>query len=491
MQRGTQPSHIGRYEVVRRIALGGMAEIFLARDRTVGDLSRLVAVKRIMPGVTEDPSFVAMFLDEMRVAARLSHQNIAHVYDFGEADGEYFIAMEFIDGVPLTRLLDALKPEPLPVEHAIRVGSFVAQGLFYAHRLRDEHDRWIGIVHRDVSPQNIMLSFDGQVKLLDFGIATARDQVHHTEHGVLKGKLAYMSPEQLLGRPVDHRADIFSLGVVVYEMVTGARLFARGGALAVMRAVCAEPIEPPSALRPELPRDLDPVLLKALARDPADRHQGADELCLELEQVLAQNGLMSNALLIGRFVDLVDPGRYEEATRRRKVEAETAQTSEWSITFRSSQVVSRSEIQRAQRDLAQVVVGKAAQGPTSEVEDLTDELEEVGQQAAPGPDDTVATPDRTDSAEPLDVDPDGAQDEESTVVMHGPSDAAEPLDDGEVSAGALLPDAEPAPARLDPGASDAEASERRLWLLLAGAIGVGGLLVLLAASIFLCAGGGP
>jgi len=352
---GIAGKRLGRYELIRRIAYGGMAEIFLARDEGVQGFSRNVVVKRILPNITEDPVFVKMFLEEARIVARLSHQNIAHVYDFGEEDGQFFIAMEYVDGLALHALLNVLSPKPVPVAHAIKVTSLVASALFHAHGLVSESGTPMGIVHRDISPQNVLLSWDGQVKLVDFGIAKAADQMSHTEVGVLKGKFAYLAPERCLGLEYDHRTDIFSLGTVLYEMLTGSRLFKRDNPFQTMKAVTTDPIEPPSARIPSLPARLDRLVMKALARKPDERYQSADELSLDLEEVLQKEGLISTSIHLGRFLEKVLPKDHRDggAGAGRPKDRQDASSSDsapsWSLDNASGDGVTESEISQLRR----------------------------------------------------------------------------------------------------------------------------------------------
>lgn len=293
---------IGRYEVIRRLAVGGMAEIFLARDRGVQGVSRQVVLKCVLPSISSDPAFVDLFLDEIRIVARLSHQNIAHLYDFGEADGRYYLVMEYIDGAHVSQLMRGHHPEMLAIEHVVKIGSLVAEALYYAHTLTDDEGHPLSIIHRDVSPENIMVSRQGQVKLLDFGVARARDQVHQTQVGVLRGKAAYLSPEQCMAKPFDRRVDIFALGTVLHEMLCGRRLFKRDTDFQTMRAVCSGPIPRPSTIRPGVSDDLDTIIMRALERKASERYQQADEMAFDLERVLQDCRLLSNQILLGRFV---------------------------------------------------------------------------------------------------------------------------------------------------------------------------------------------
>ena len=205
----------GHFTLGKRLARGGMAEVFLARQRGPEGFDRKVAVKRILPHLAETADFVRMFLSEARLAARLSHPNIVHIYELGQVGGDYFIAMEYVDGVHAGQLIEHARTEPIWPELIARIGADAAGALAYAHRLTDADGRPLQLVHRDVSPQNIMVSSDGIVKLVDFGIAKAASKAEETRPGVVKGKYAYMSPEQTVGRALDGRSDVFSLGVVL------------------------------------------------------------------------------------------------------------------------------------------------------------------------------------------------------------------------------------------------------------------------------------
>ncbi len=228
----------GQYVLLRRIARGGMAEVFLAQQRGLEGFDRRVAVKRILPQLSDAPDFIKMFLGEAKLAAQLSHPNIVHIYDFGKVDDDYFIAMEYVDGVHAGQLARAGEPDRLPPAMVARLGADAAAALHHAHALRAPGGRPIGLVHRDVSPANLMVSFDGVVKLCDFGIAKAAalsDQL--TNPGQVKGKYAYMSPEQTTGTPLDGRSDVFSLGIVLWELLTGKTIVGRGDAIEAMRAI--------------------------------------------------------------------------------------------------------------------------------------------------------------------------------------------------------------------------------------------------------------
>ena len=283
----------GRYELLGRLGMGGMAEIFLAREPVGGGQARYVVVKRILEHISEEEAFVAMFLDEARLAMRLRHPHICPVYELGQDGDDWFLAMEWVHGVTLRELQHRLSRlgTHLPVAVAIRIVSDLAGALHYAHRLKDDAGRPLGIVHRDVSPHNVMISFDGAVKLLDFGIAKAMSQSSRTRTGQLKGKLGYMAPEQCMQLEVDARTDVFALGIVLYECLTGRPLFKADSEINTMRNVL-EHQQAPSVRkrRPDAPAALDEVVRRALAPKQRERYQSAGDMQRALEQVLVAKG---------------------------------------------------------------------------------------------------------------------------------------------------------------------------------------------------------
>ncbi len=251
----------GQYVLLRRIARGGMAEVFLAQQKGLEGFDRRVAVKRILPHLADAPDFLKMFLSEARLAAMLSHPNVVHIYDFGKHDGDYFIAMEFVDGVHAGQLFKHVEKERLPPTMIARIGADAATALHYAHELRNQNGQVLGLVHRDVSPANIMVSFDGVVKLCDFGIAKAAALGNElTNPGQVKGKYAYMSPEQTIAAPLDGRSDVFSLAIVMWELLTGKTIVGRGDAVEAMRAIRDGKLPPIATVAPHTP----PALAKAL-----------------------------------------------------------------------------------------------------------------------------------------------------------------------------------------------------------------------------------
>ncbi len=299
----------GRYDILGRLAVGGMAEVFLAREMAGHGAIRHIAVKRILPQIADDDTFVEMFLDEARLAMRLNHPNICHIYDIGELDDSYYIAMEWVNGVPFGKLIAKARQAGtvLPVTIAVKVMAHVADALNYAHQARDGVGRPLNIVHRDCSPQNIMVRYDGVVKLLDFGIAKAATQTTKTEAGIVKGKFSYMSPEQCLGKPLDARSDIFAIGACLYEGLTGKPAFRRASDLDTMRAIVHEPVPSARLVRSDVPPRLDAILRRALAKDPTQRFQTAGELYIALERFLAEQGEFVHAMHIGAAIEKLMP----------------------------------------------------------------------------------------------------------------------------------------------------------------------------------------
>ena len=299
----------GQYTLLERIAVGGMAEVWKARMRGVEGFQKTVAIKRILPHMTDNAEFVGMFIDEAKLAAQLTHPNIVHIYDLGKMGRDYYIAMEYVDGKDLRSLLNAARRKGIgvPLGLALLIAARVASALDYAHRKRDFEDRELGLVHRDVSPQNVLLTYEGDVKLCDFGIAKAVSKVGQTQMGALKGKLQYMSPEQAWGRPVDARSDLFSLGAVLFEMVTGERLFTGESEISVLEAVRQGLTRTPRQVDPAVPREVDEIVARALAIEPKDRFQSAGEMKQRLEAALAAlspaTGQTDLALFIQRSLE--------------------------------------------------------------------------------------------------------------------------------------------------------------------------------------------
>lgn len=281
----TGPREIGGYDVIRKLATGGMGEIHLARQRGPVNFSREVVLKRLHPAYWDDPGMVAMFLNEARIAATLSHPNIVHIYDLFEDDtGGFVIAMEYVRGGTVLGLLKAARGEPLPYGPAIQVAVAVCDGLHHAYHSRDDAGQPRGIIHRDVSLSNILVGYDGQVKLADFGVAKVRN-LEMTEGSTVKGKYGYMSPEQVRCEPLDERSDLFSLGVVLWEMTVGRRLFKRDNEIQAVYAVVEDAIPTPSSLIADYPPGLEEIVMRALARDRTARYPDARAFANDLRRL--------------------------------------------------------------------------------------------------------------------------------------------------------------------------------------------------------------
>jgi serine/threonine protein kinase len=300
-QRGTASNH---YDLLARLAGGGMAEIFLARANGLEGFERYVVLKRIRSERTDDAMFVGMFLDEARLVAQLQHPNIAQVFDLGRIGDDYFYTMEFVHGRDVLEVLarhDELGTRmPLSVVLSVVVGA--AAGLAHAHDRNGADGRPLNIVHRDVSPSNLMVSFEGTVKVLDFGIAKARFRRTETQAGTLMGKLAYLSPEQCKTGIVDRRSDIFALGIVFWEMVTNERAFKREADFDTLRAVVKDMPAPPSTIVPGLPKGVDAIIMRCLEKDPDDRYQSVAELIDDVEALAETAGISLTAGVLRRHM---------------------------------------------------------------------------------------------------------------------------------------------------------------------------------------------
>jgi serine/threonine protein kinase len=307
-----QPLTFGKYQLIEPLGKGGMAEVWRALIKGPAGFSRSVVLKRILPHLAQDRAFVEMFISEAQTSAKLSHPNIIQVYELGEVGGEYFIAMEYVRGLDLSSLANMHLRDigPIPIAVTAHVLREVCRALAYAHEFRDEDGRRMRLIHRDVSPSNIMLSDEGAVKLLDFGIAKALAETGQTmQTGSLKGKFAYMAPEQLEGNDFDQRADIFSAGIVMYEMLTGQRLFRGKNDLQTIALVKATEVKPPSLVREDLPPELDRICLRALARQPDARFQTARAMAQELDEIVHR--LKVGLPEVARLVNALMPAKHE------------------------------------------------------------------------------------------------------------------------------------------------------------------------------------
>jgi serine/threonine protein kinase len=297
-------TRLGRYDVIKHLADGGMAEVLLGRTTGIEGFERHVVIKRIRAEQAHDQHYVTMFLDEARLAATLHHVNVVQVNDIGQEDGEYFFAMEYVHGEDVRKLLAdvAARDARVPLEHALTIVMAAASGLHYAHEQVGPDRKPLGIVHRDVSPANILIGYDGAVKVVDFGIAKAAHQSKDTGSGVLKGKATYMSPEQCNVEEVDRRSDVFALGVVLWELVTARPLFHRENDFLTMTTIVKGDYERPSAVRPDVPPELEAIIMKALARDRDARYATADDMRVALEQFADSTGLRTSTTALADYM---------------------------------------------------------------------------------------------------------------------------------------------------------------------------------------------
>jgi serine/threonine protein kinase len=296
--------HGASHEILGRLAVGGMAELYLARTTHASGRRELVVLKRILPHLSEDPDFVRMFRDEAFLAATLDHPNIVRVHDIGQDGEDYFFTMEYVHGENVRTIIKAAQKldVEIPLEHVIQIALGVCEGLHYAHEQVDEDGTPLRIVHRDVSPTNILVSFRGDVKIVDFGIAKAAAATHVTQAGMLKGKASYMSPEQCRAEPVDRRSDVFAIGILVYEMTTLTRLFRGDNELAVLHQILTGTIEAPSTRVDDYPSDLERIVMKALAQRPADRYPTALAMHDDLVKLARSRGFEPSRDALGELV---------------------------------------------------------------------------------------------------------------------------------------------------------------------------------------------
>jgi serine/threonine protein kinase len=304
-----------RYRVIEKIAAGGMAEVYRAESAGLEGFKKTVAIKRVLPHLSQKKEFIGMFLDEARLSAALSHSNVVQVFDIGVGDDTYFIVMEYVDGANLKAVIEHRKliGRPLPVETACFITLRTCEGLAYAHEAMDALGQPLGIVHRDVSPPNVLITRHGEVKVVDFGLAKANSQLESSEPGIIKGKFSYLSPEAALGESVDHRTDIFAAGIILWEMITGTRLFMGDSDLATVRQVQAARVPPLSQFVKDVPPALEQIVARSLAREPQARYQTARDFGRDLNRVLFQLGRPVSSFDIGSLV-----GDVREEQRRQR-----------------------------------------------------------------------------------------------------------------------------------------------------------------------------
>jgi serine/threonine protein kinase/Flp pilus assembly protein TadD len=298
-----EPKRFGKYQLLQKIAVGGMAELYRAKVTRDHGFEKLVAIKKILPHLTDEDNLVKAFIDEAKLAALLQHQNIVQIYDFGSIDGEYFITMEYLFGKDLRKLIYKARETaiPLGLENTIYIISRICAGLDYSHNLKDLQGKPLNIIHRDINPQNIFITYEGQVKIIDFGIAKAASHNSTTHEGLIKGKLAYMSPEQATGKTIDHRSDIFSTGIIFYELLAGRRMF-EGETMQIYTQVRDARYEPLDKLLPDLPAKLHRVVERALAKEPDERYQTCGEMLADLEECIFELSVRPNGRSFANFV---------------------------------------------------------------------------------------------------------------------------------------------------------------------------------------------
>ncbi len=287
------PKKLAQYQILGRIALGGMAEVYKAVSRGVEGFEKVVAIKRILPHVAEDEEFITMFKDEARIAAQLQHSNIAQIYELKSEGETFYIVLEYVPGKDLRAIFEHGRgiKRPMPLAQACYIIMQVCEGLEYAHNKKDRHGRPLGLIHRDVSPPNVLVSYEGEVKLIDFGVAKAAGRASQTQAGILKGKFGYMSPEQVRGATIDRRSDVFSLGAVLWEILCNQRLFQAETDFATLEKVRTVNVDPPSRINPAVPTKLEQIVMKSLAADLNERYQTASELHDALQAFMFEEGL--------------------------------------------------------------------------------------------------------------------------------------------------------------------------------------------------------
>ncbi|MBP1712154.1 MAG: serine/threonine protein kinase with domain [Deltaproteobacteria bacterium] len=298
-----QPIRFGKYLLLEKLATGGMAQLYRAKIVGVQGFEKFVALKQILPHLAEEKEFLGSFIDEAKLAALLQHQNIVQIYDFGNVEGTYFITMEYLFGKDLRMIAEKARERNLSfsLEHSLHIISRVCSGLDYAHKLKDFHGSPMSIIHRDISPQNIIITYEGDVKIVDFGIAKARSQSTITQVGLIKGKVAYMSPEQAAGINIDHRSDIFPCGILLYELLSGKRVFT-GETLHILEKVRRAEFSPPEEVVKGLPSKVYQILHRALAKEPGDRYQSCGEMLADLEECLFELSMRPTARGLAQYM---------------------------------------------------------------------------------------------------------------------------------------------------------------------------------------------
>jgi len=302
-----QPTRFGKYLLLEKLATGGMAQLYRAKIIGVEGFEKFIAIKQILPHLAHEEELITSFIDEAKLAALLNHQNVVQIYDFGSMENSYFITMEFLHGKDLRSVNAKAKEKGTPVslENALYLISKVCAGLDYAHKLKDFQGKSLHIIHRDISPQNIFLTYEGDVKIVDFGIAKAASQSTITQVGMIKGKVAYMSPEQAAGKVIDHRSDIFATGILLYELVAGRRMFQGDDTLQILSKVREAEFTPLGTLKGGLPEKLYDIVAKALAKEPEDRYQSLVDMQADIEECIFRLNLRPSGRSMAEYLKLL------------------------------------------------------------------------------------------------------------------------------------------------------------------------------------------
>ncbi len=301
-----------RYRVIEKLESGGMAEVFRAESEGLQGFKKQVAIKRVLPHLSEKKKFISMFLDEARLSAHLTHSNCVQVFDIGVGDNAYFIVMEFVDGANLKSIVESLRKQgkEFPVSYAAFIALEICKGLSYAHELRDPSGQDLHIVHRDMSPPNVLITKYGEIKIVDFGLAKANSQLEKSEPGIIKGKFSYLSPEAAMGQEVDARTDIFAVGIILWELLTGQRLFMGDTDFQTVKKVQQAIIPSASAINPQVPADLERILAKTLTREPDARYRTARELGQDLSKLMFKLGTPVSGFDIAQIVQSMMKDRH-------------------------------------------------------------------------------------------------------------------------------------------------------------------------------------
>ncbi len=326
-----QPVQFGKYILMDKVATGGMAELYRAKMIGAKGFEKLIAIKKILPHLTSEESLIKSFIDEAKLAAFLQHPNIIQIYDFGSTEGTYFLAMEYLFGKDMKFIIkkSEMTDKLICLDDALLITIQICNGLFYAHNLKNFQGESLNIIHRDIGPQNIFLTYDGQVKIIDFGIAKAANQNSCTQEDFIKGKLAYMSPEQARGKKINHQSDIFSIGIMLYELATHKRMYA-GDTYKIYTKVCDANFDPAEKANKDLPPILYDILNRALSKKPEHRYQSAEEMASDLEMCLSQLSNQTTTKSLSQYIkDLCkNEAEAEERAMREAALFDTKTTSE-------------------------------------------------------------------------------------------------------------------------------------------------------------------